>query len=75
MTPWSVTFVDDAGDPRAPGLTLGHAFAIFSRQPTAHALALGIVVLAGLRVHVGDFGWVGFFADTEGNRVGVHARS
>jgi hypothetical protein len=57
MTPWSVKFVADAGDPRAPGLTLGRAFAIFSRQPTAHSLALGIVVLAGLRVHVGDFSW------------------
>ena len=57
MTPWSVKFVADAGDPRAPGLTLGKAFAIFSRQPTAHSLAFGIVVLAGLRVHVGGFSW------------------
>ena len=25
--------------------------------------------------HVGDFGYVGFFADSEGNRIGVHART
>jgi hypothetical protein len=55
MTPWSVSVVADAGDPRAPGLGLGKAFAIFSRQPTAHSLAFAFVVLAGLRVHVGDF--------------------
>ncbi len=55
MIPWKVTFVSDAGDPRAPGLGLGKAFAIFTRQPTAHALALGIVVAAGLRIHFGGF--------------------
>jgi len=55
MTPWSVHFVADAGNPRAPGLSLGKAFAIFTRQPTAHSLAFALVVLAGVRVHLGGF--------------------
>lgn len=44
-----------ANDPRAPGLTLARAFAIFVRQPSVHVMAAIAAVAIPLRLWMGNF--------------------